>query len=102
MLKAVAAAEIGLRMALGASSGDVLRRVLGRGLSIAGLGVVFGFIGTYFIGRAMESMLYGTGVLDWSAFSAVAALLFGAALLACYIPARRASAVDPIVALRQG
>jgi putative ABC transport system permease protein len=95
-------AEIGLRMALGASSGDVLRRVLGRGLSIAGLGVVCGFIGTYFIGRAMESMLYGTGVLDWSAFSAVAALLFGAALLACYIPARRASAVDPIVALRQG
>jgi putative ABC transport system permease protein len=95
-------AEIGLRMALGASSADVLRNVLRRGLLLAGLGVVFGFIGTYFIGRTMESMLYGTGSLDWIAFSAVTVLLFGAALLACYIPAHRASAVDPIVALRQG
>ena len=94
-------AEIGLRMALGATSRDVLLRVLGQGLCIASLGIGFGFLGTYFVGRAMEGMLYGTGVLDWGAFSGVSALLFGAALLACYLPARRASAVDPIVALRQ-
>ena len=93
--------EIGLRMALGASSRDELSRALRQGLAMAGTGLVLGSIGAYCMGRTMESALYGTGTLDWSAFAAVAVLLLAAALLACYIPARRASSVDPIIALRQ-
>ncbi len=93
--------EIGLRMALGASSGNVLMGVLKQGLTMAGMGLVFGFGGAYLVGRAMQSTLYGTGAMDWRAFSAVAAVLLAAALLACYVPARRASAVDPMIALRQ-
>ena len=94
--------EIGLRMALGATAGRVLMRTLRRGLAMAGAGLVLGFIGAYFAGRLMQSMLYGTGVIDWVVFCAVAVLLLIAALLACYVPARRASAVDPMVALHEG
>ncbi len=94
--------EIGLRMALGADSQDVLLRVLRQGLLMAGTGLAFGFAGAYWMGRAMQSMLYGTGPTDWVAFSAVAALLLFAALIACFVPARRASVVDPLIALRQG
>ena len=93
--------EIGLRMALGATTSDVMRRVLKQGLGMAGMGLGLGFVGAYVAGRVMQSSLYGTGILDWGAFSAVAALLLIAALLACYVPARRASSVDPIVALRE-
>jgi putative ABC transport system permease protein len=95
-------AEIGLRMALGATTKDVMRRVLKQGLGMAGAGLGLGSIGAYAASRAMQSNLYGTGVMDWGAFSAVAALLLVAALLACYVPARRASSVDPMIALRQG
>jgi putative ABC transport system permease protein len=94
--------EIGLRIALGATTEDVMRRVLKQGLEMAGAGLGLGLIGAYAASRAMQSSLYGTGVMDWCAFSAVAALLLVAALLACYVPARRASSVDPMVALRQG
>jgi putative ABC transport system permease protein len=92
--------EIGLRMALGASSQDVLLRLLKQGLQITASGVVLGFIGGYVVGKVMQSMLYGTGSLDWLALSSVAILLLGCAFVACYIPARRAAHVDPIRALR--
>ena len=97
---AQATPEIGLRMALGASAAHVLTRVLKQGIAMAGAGLIIGFAGAFFMGRMLQSMLYGTGAVDWPAFSAVAALLLASALLACYVPARRASAVDPIVALR--
>ncbi|MDQ2775395.1 MAG: ABC transporter permease [Acidobacteriota bacterium] len=93
--------EIGLRMALGATSAEVVLSVLKQGLGMAGTGLVLGLVGAYVMGRAMQTILYGTGVLDWLAFSAVAALLLLSALLACYVPARRPSSVDPITALLQ-
>ncbi len=93
--------EIGLRMALGAGRGDVIAGVLREGLKLATGGLVIGMAGAYLVGRAMQSTLYGTGALDWRAFGVVAAILFLAALLACYVPARRASAVDPMIALRE-
>ena len=93
--------EIGLRIALGATESEVMRRVLNQGLEMAAPGLALGFVGAYVAGRAMQSSLYGTGELDWGALSAVGGLLLVVALLACYVPARRASSVDPIVALRQ-
>ncbi len=95
-------AEIGLRMALGASAADVLLSVLKQGLAMAGTGLALGFAGAYWTSRAMQGMLFGTGTMDWIAFSSVAGLLLIAAVLACYVPARRASVVDPMIALRQG
>ena len=95
-------AEIGLRMALGASSSDVLLRVIQQGLTMVALGLILGFAGAYGMSRLMQSILLGTGAMDWYAFSAASALLFVAALIACYVPAQRASAVDPMTALRQG
>jgi putative ABC transport system permease protein len=94
--------EIGVRIALGANTSDVMRRVLKRGLAMAGAGLALGSVGAYVTARAMESSLYGTGRVDWTAFSAVAVLFVIAALLACYVPARRASSVDPVAALREG
>jgi putative ABC transport system permease protein len=93
--------EIGLRMALGATESEVMRHVLHQGLQMAAAGLALGFMGAYVAGRAMQSSLYGIGTLDWTALSAVGGLLLVVALLACYVPARRASSVDPIVALRQ-
>jgi len=92
--------EFGVRMALGAGEGRILRLVLREGLFLAVLGMGIGLIGAYLGGRAMQSMLFGVGALDAAAFTLVAGLLLGAALLACYIPARRASRVDPMIALR--
>jgi putative ABC transport system permease protein len=93
--------EIGLRMALGAGKTDVILNVLREGLLMAGGGLVLGLLGAYFVGRAMQSTLYGTGSMDWTASTAVAAVLLLAGLIACYVPARRASSVDPMIALRQ-
>ena len=93
--------EIGLRMALGAGRGNVIGGVLREGMTLAGGGLVIGMGGAYLVGRLMQSALYGTGAMDWRAFGAVAAILLLAALLACYVPARRASAVDPMIALRE-
>jgi putative ABC transport system permease protein len=92
--------EIGLRMALGAGRAQVLALILKDGMiqAIAGLGL--GFVGAFFVGRAMQSRLYGIGAIDPVALGGVAAALLGAALLACYVPARRATKVDPMVALR--
>ena len=92
--------EIGLRMALGAAREQVLGLILKEGFALALIGSALGLIGAVLVGRAMQGMLYGVGTIDISAFAGVAAVLLGAALLACYIPARRAAKVDPMVALR--
>jgi putative ABC transport system permease protein len=92
--------EIGLRLALGARPGQVRRQILGEGLAVAAGGVALGLLGAYLLGRAMHSMLYGTGALSMPAAAAAALVLLGATVAACYLPARRASAVDPMVALR--
>jgi len=92
--------EIGLRMALGASQQHVLSLILKEGIILAAIGLGLGLIGACFVGRAMRGLLYGVGTIDVAAFSAVALALFLAALLACYMPANRASKVNPIVALR--
>ncbi len=93
--------EFGLRMALGAEGGRILRLVLKEGGTLALIGLVFGLGGAYLVGRLMETTLYGVKALDIVAFSASAFTLLTAALLACYVPARRASKVDPLVALRE-
>ena len=92
--------EIGLRIALGASPARVLRLVLREGILLALGGLLLGLGGAYFVGRLMKSLLYQVNAMDPTAVSAVTAVLLLSALLACYIPARRATQVDPIVALR--
>jgi len=92
--------EIGLRMALGASRDRVVRMVLREGAILAGIGLALGWVGAYFVGRAMKSTLYNVGAIDLSAFFTVGAILFAAALIASYVPARRAAAVEPMRALR--
>ena len=92
--------EIGLRMALGASQDHVLGLILKEGVVLATIGLGIGLVGACFVGRAMRGLLYGVGTIDVAAFSAVAVTLFVAALLACYLPANRASKVDPMIALR--
>jgi len=92
--------EIGIRMALGASSTDVLKMVVGQGLIVALVGVGIGLVGTVVIVKALSSLLFGVSSTDVPTFAAVSALLMGVSLLACYIPARRAIKVDPMVALR--
>ena len=92
--------EIGIRMALGAQPQDILRLILGRGGKLAGLGVVVGLAAALGLTRLMTSMLYGVGATDPLTFTGVAILLTLVALAACYIPARRATRVDPVEALR--
>ena len=92
--------EIGLRIALGASPARVLRLVLREGILLALGGLLLGLGGAYFVGRLMKSLLYQVNAMDPTAVSAVTAVLLLSALLACYIPARRATQVDPMVALR--
>lgn len=93
--------EIGLRMALGAGQRSVLALILKEGMLLAFLGLVVGLGGAYLVGRTMHSLMYGVGAVDFTAFSAVAAVLLVSALLACYVPALRASNVDPMQALRE-
>jgi ABC-type antimicrobial peptide transport system permease subunit len=92
--------EIGIRMALGAERRDVLRMVLGEGARMTLLGVLLGLIGAFAITHLMASMLFGISTHDPLTFTGVASLLALVALAACYIPARRASSVDPTEALR--
>jgi putative ABC transport system permease protein len=93
--------EIGLRMALGAAPSQVLGLILREGMTLGAIGLGIGFIGAWGVGRLMTGLVYGTGSFDLPAFSAVAAVLMLSALLACYVPARRATQVDPMAALRQ-
>jgi putative ABC transport system permease protein len=93
--------EIGLRMALGADRRRVVGDVLREGMTTALAGTALGSAGAYFVGQAMQGMLYGVGALDPAAFTVVALTLLGAALVACLVPARRAASIDPMAALRQ-
>jgi putative ABC transport system permease protein len=92
--------EIGVRVALGAASGEVLRMILSQGLRTIFVGVAIGIAGSLGLTRTVESLLFGVTPTDPLTFVAVTLLLVGTALLACYIPARRAARVDPVVALR--
>lgn len=92
--------EIALRMALGATRGRVVRLIVREGVILAAVGMVLGLIGAYFVGRAMQSILFDVHALDAMAFSAVGMVLLASALLACYLPARRAASIHPMQVLR--
>jgi putative ABC transport system permease protein len=92
--------EIGVRVALGAGSGDVLRMILSQGLRTIFIGVAIGIAGSLALTRSVESLLFGVTATDPLTFGGVTLLLIGAGLLACYIPARRAMRVDPLISLR--
>jgi putative ABC transport system permease protein len=93
--------ELGIRMALGADSAQVLRLVVGEGMWAALMGMAIGFPGVYLVGKTLKSLLYNVGAMDVRALIGVALVLLASALVACYVPARRATRIDPLAALRQ-
>jgi putative ABC transport system permease protein len=92
--------EIGIRMALGATARDVFKLIVGRGMKLTGIGVVIGVGGAIALTRLMHGLLFNTSTTDPTTFVLISVLLALAAFFACYIPARRAAKVDPLVALR--
>src|SRR5262249_35715180 len=92
--------ELGIRFALGANRGDVLRLVLGRGAVLVGIGLAAGLLGAFLASRALSSVLYNVAPLDPAALISALLTLSLVAFIACFLPARRASLVDPIEALR--
>jgi ABC-type antimicrobial peptide transport system permease subunit len=92
--------EIGIRIAVGAQRGDVLRLVMGQGLRLAGIGVAIGLVAAYLATRLLQSQLYGVTANDLLTYTLTAMIFITVTLLACYIPARRAAKIDPMEALR--
>jgi ABC-type antimicrobial peptide transport system permease subunit len=92
--------EIGLRIAIGAQAGDIVRMILVEGLTLSLTGVAIGLVGALWLGRAGSSLLFGVTASDPLTFVTVSLLLTAVAVAACYLPARRAMKVDPIVAMR--
>ena len=93
--------EIGVRVALGATRQNILRMVLATGLGLASAGIAVGLVGAALVARTVATMLFGIGALDPVSFVGIPAVLLMVAVLACYVPARRATRIDPLVALRQ-
>jgi putative ABC transport system permease protein len=92
--------EIGIRLALGAERRDVLSLVLRQGMRLTGIGVLAGLAGAFALTRLMHGLLFGISPTDLLTFAAIPLLLTGVALLACWLPARRATKVDPLIGLR--
>jgi putative ABC transport system permease protein len=92
--------EIGIRMALGAQGGDVVRLIGSKGLQLSIAGTLLGAVGAYALTRFLSGLLFGVSSADAATFVSMAAILIAVTMLACYIPARRASRVDPLIALR--
>ena len=93
--------EIGIRLALGAQASEILRMILGEGLTVGLAGIGIGFLGALLLGRAISSLLFGVSATDPATFFLVSLLLMGVTMAACYFPARRAMKVDAVEALRQ-